>query len=182
MCNTAELLTSFYNILVIWKFLQDFVTSITESEIQKVFLDSKLYFKGHIQNMLHKLSKTIGLLPKLQKILPRPFLIKIYKHFIRPVLDYGDIIYVPQYKRFLSSETGVYLVQRRTSNNRSYNLESGFTINLVLNLLIAEDGIANFVFSIKLSRFSHLGTFSTLLLQPKETILQEMMISYLISK
>ena len=60
--------------------------------------------------MLHKLSKTIGLLPKLQKILPRPFLIKIYKNFIRPVLDYGDIIYDPQYKRFLSSETGVYLV------------------------------------------------------------------------
>ena len=35
---------------------------------------------------------TIGLLRKLQKILPRPPLITIYKSFIRSHLDYGDII------------------------------------------------------------------------------------------
>ena len=43
--------------------------------------------------MLNKVSKTIGLLCKLQKILPRPHLITIYKSFIRSRLDYGDIIY-----------------------------------------------------------------------------------------
>ena len=50
-------------------------------------------FKKHIQNGLNKVSKTIGLLRKLQKILPRPPLITIYKSFIRPHVDYGDIIY-----------------------------------------------------------------------------------------
>ena len=55
-------------------------------------------------------------------------------------------------------------------------------MNLVLNLLKAEGGIVNFVAFVKNLRFSDLGTFSTLLLQPKETILQGMMISYLISK
>ena len=50
-------------------------------------------FKEHIQNGLNKVSKTIGLLRKLQKILPRPPLITIYKSFIRPHVDYGDIIY-----------------------------------------------------------------------------------------
>ena len=50
-------------------------------------------FKEHIQNVLNKVSKTIGLLSKLQKILPRPPLITIYKSFIRPHVDYGDIIY-----------------------------------------------------------------------------------------
>ena len=70
-------------------------TSITQSEIQKhflKFLDSKLDFKEHIQNVLNKVRRTIGLLRKLQKILPRPPLITIYKSFIRSHLGYGDII------------------------------------------------------------------------------------------
>ena len=50
-------------------------------------------FKEHIQNVLNKVSKTIGLLSKLQKILPRPPLITIYKSFIRPHVDYRDVIY-----------------------------------------------------------------------------------------
>ena len=58
-----------------------------------MFLDSKLSFKEHVQNVVNKVSKTLGLLRKLQKILPRPPLITIYKSLIRPHLDYGDIIY-----------------------------------------------------------------------------------------
>ena len=40
-----------------------------------------------------KISKTIGLLRKLQNLLPRIALIKIYKAFVRPHLDYADILY-----------------------------------------------------------------------------------------
>ena len=65
--------------------------------MSQMFLDSKLNFKEHIQNVLNKVSKTIGLLRKLQKILPRPPLITIYKSFIRSHLDYGDIIYDQAY-------------------------------------------------------------------------------------
>ena len=39
-----------------------------------------------------KISKTIGLLKKLQKILTRPPLLPTYKSIFRPHLDYGDII------------------------------------------------------------------------------------------
>ena len=70
-------------------------TSITQSEIQKhlgMFLDSKLHFKEHIQNVFNRVTKTIGFLRKLQKILPRPPLITIYKSFIRSHLDYKHII------------------------------------------------------------------------------------------
>ena len=58
-----------------------------------MLLDSKLDLKEHIQNVLNEVSKTIGLLRKLQKILPRPPLITVYKSFLRSHLDYGDIIY-----------------------------------------------------------------------------------------
>ena len=65
-----------------------------------MFLDSILDFKEHIKNVLNKVSKTIGFLRKLQKILPRPSLITIYKYFVRSDLDYGDIIYDQTYTVF----------------------------------------------------------------------------------
>ena len=75
-------------------------TCVTQSEIQKhlrMFLDSKLDFKEHIKNVLNKVSKTMGLLRTLPKILRRPPLITIYKSFIRPHPGYGDIIYDQAY-------------------------------------------------------------------------------------
>ena len=59
----------------------------------RLFLDSKLDFKEHKKNVLSKVSKTIGLLRKLQKMLTRPPFITIHKSFIKRHLDYGDIIY-----------------------------------------------------------------------------------------
>ena len=58
-----------------------------------MFLDSKLNFSEHLKTIYQKTSKTIGLLCKLQTLLPRAPLIPIYKLFIRPHLDYGDMIY-----------------------------------------------------------------------------------------
>ena len=40
-----------------------------------------------------KVCQKIGLLYKLQNILPRSALLTIYKGFVRPHLDYGNIIY-----------------------------------------------------------------------------------------
>ena len=38
------------------------------------------------------MNRTKSLLQKFQEALPRPSLITIYKAFIRPHLDYGDIV------------------------------------------------------------------------------------------
>ena len=46
---------------------------------------------------MNKVNKTIGLLLKLQNILPLEPLLKIYKSFVRPHLDYGDVIYDQHY-------------------------------------------------------------------------------------
>ena len=56
-------------------------------------LDSNLSYEHHVKSILNKVNKTIGLLRKFQAILPRHSLIAIYKNFIRPHLDYGDVIY-----------------------------------------------------------------------------------------
>ena len=54
---------------------------------------SKLSFDEHLKSVLKRVSKTVSLLRKFQDILPRTSLIKIYKLFSRPHLDYGNIIY-----------------------------------------------------------------------------------------
>ena len=43
--------------------------------------------------MSSKINKTTGHLRKLQNFLPRSALMTIYKGFVSPSLDYGDIIY-----------------------------------------------------------------------------------------
>ena len=58
-----------------------------------ILLDSKLTFEEHYITILNKTNRTIGLLRKLRSLLPRAALITIYKAFVRPHLDYGDILY-----------------------------------------------------------------------------------------
>ena len=54
--------------------------------------------------MLKKVDKTIGILRKLQNTLPTSSLLIIYKSFIRPHLDYGDIIYDQLYNASLQKK------------------------------------------------------------------------------
>ena len=70
--------------------------SVNQTSYQKhvgMLLDSKLNFGERLKYITNKVNKTIGLLRKLQLILPRRSLATIYKSFVRPHLDYGDIIF-----------------------------------------------------------------------------------------
>ena len=58
-----------------------------------LFLDSKLNFSGHINEKIRKATKGINVIRKMNLSLPRSSLLTIYKSFVRPHLDYGDVIY-----------------------------------------------------------------------------------------
>ena len=58
-----------------------------------LYLDEKLNFSCHINLKISKANKGIGIIKRLSHILPRKSLITIYKSFIRPHLDYCDVIY-----------------------------------------------------------------------------------------
>ena len=58
-----------------------------------IVLDSKLNFNTHIDQKIKKCNKLIGLMKRLSVNLPRSALLTIYKSFIRPHLEYGDILY-----------------------------------------------------------------------------------------
>ena len=62
-----------------------------------LILDTSLTFDEHIRAIISKVSKSIGLLRKLNNRLPRSFLITIYKSFVRPHLDYGGVIFDKAY-------------------------------------------------------------------------------------
>ena len=69
---------------------------VKSSQIHKhrgMILDSNLSYEQHIKSILNKVNETIGLLRKFQLTPTRHSLITIYKTFIRPHLDYSEVIY-----------------------------------------------------------------------------------------
>ena len=69
------------------------VKKVDEHKHLGIILDSKLSFSAHIKSAISKSRKGIGLLKYLSKYLPRHTLVEIYKLYVRPHLDYGDVIY-----------------------------------------------------------------------------------------
>ena len=68
-----------------------FNNNISQVSSQKrlgLTLDNRLTFDEHLTNVSNKINKTIGLLRKLQNILPRPAPRTIYECFIRLHVDY----------------------------------------------------------------------------------------------
>ena len=79
---------------------------VKRCSIQKhlgIHLDKKLNFNHHVKEKITKANKDIGVIKKLRNILPTDALLTIYKYFVKPHLDYGDITYdQPQIESFCS--------------------------------------------------------------------------------
>ena len=58
-----------------------------------IVLDSKLDVRFHVDQKIKQCNKSIGLIRRLSVNVPRIALLTIYKSFIRPHLDYGDILF-----------------------------------------------------------------------------------------
>ena len=69
------------------------VQQISSQKHLGIHLDEELTFKHHINKKINKANKGIGVIRKLNKILPRSALLAIYRSFMRPYLDHGDKIY-----------------------------------------------------------------------------------------
>ena len=80
-------------------------------------LDPKLSFDEHIQCILIKTRKIIGLIRTLQPIIQRAALLTIYKFFFRPHLDYGDVIFD---RAFNKSFQNKYQAIRGSSREKLY--------------------------------------------------------------
>ena len=91
--------------------------NVSQCKSQKhlgIILDSKLTFEDHHKAVLSKTNRIIGLLRKLQNLLPREPLITIYKAFVRPHLDDCDVLF--DYKLDLVCENAI----ASTSSKRKF--------------------------------------------------------------
>ena len=69
------------------------VKAVNETKHLGLILDSKLSFNIHINDKLAIANQGIGLMKQLFSYVPRSTLEQIYKLYVRPHLDYGDVIY-----------------------------------------------------------------------------------------
>ena len=69
------------------------VAQISHQKHIGLYFDEKLNFNRHIKEIISKVNKGIGIIRKLRSILSRNALIAIYKSFIRPNVDYCDLVY-----------------------------------------------------------------------------------------
>ena len=76
-----------------FNFNESIVYQITSQKHLGIILENCLTFEEHLRLVFSKINRTIGLLCKLQCLIPRSALLTIYKTFVRLHLDYGDIIY-----------------------------------------------------------------------------------------
>lgn len=58
-----------------------------------IIVDSKLSFATHIQSIMLKCRRGIGMIKFLSKDLPRTTLTELYKLYSRPNLDDGNVVY-----------------------------------------------------------------------------------------
>ena len=86
-------------------------TAISQKHLGLV-LDSKLDFNEHISNKIDKCNKRTGIMKKLSLFLSRKTLLTIYKSFVRPNLDYADIIYDKPFNE--SFKTKIEMIQYRS--------------------------------------------------------------------
>ena len=70
-----------------------FQASKTEHKHLGMILDSKLSFKSHVSEAISKARRGIGLIRHLSQYVSRDVLDQMYKLYVRPHLDYGDIVY-----------------------------------------------------------------------------------------
>ena len=87
----------------------------------------------------------MDLLRKFQQVLPRPSLITIYKAFIRPRLDYGDVIFDEAFNNSFHQrlESIQYNAAMLIIGNIRGTSKEKRTRNLVLSPYNPEDGHEN---------------------------------------
>ena len=114
-------------------------------------LDSKLNFNEHIESKITKCNKIIGLMKKFSLILSRKSLLTIYKSFVRPNLDYADIIYDKPLNESLKRKTEMVQYNAALTITGAFKgtWRGKYIKSSVWNLWQIEDGLENLFFFTK---------------------------------
>ena len=90
VCFSRKRDSSFHPVIM---FNNNPVQSCSSQKHLGLILDTKVDFNQHINEKISRCNKIIGVMKRLSLTISRKSLLTIYKSFIRPHLDYADIIY-----------------------------------------------------------------------------------------
>ena len=101
-----------------------------------IYLDRNLKFTEHVDYLLKKLGKYLGIISKLRHFVARGVLFKYYNFYIKPVIQYGILVYGGNSLKNLDS---LSVFQRKfvrlcVFKKRSANVEQDFIRNNVLTV------------------------------------------------
>ena len=114
-----------------------------------IYIDNHLSFRNHINEISIKISKSVGLLHKLNKFLPPKILKIVYTSFIHPYLSYGIEAWHGTFKNWTQK---IFILQKkaiRALNKLEYNHHTNeyYKLNNIIKL---EDQykiqISNYIF------------------------------------
>ena len=104
-----------------------------------VLMDKNLLWKYHVEHVLNKISKTIGMISKLRHFVPKHTLLNIYKSLIDPYLSYCLVIWGQTSK---SNWNDILVLQKRVlrfihfSDKRKHAIPLFVSTNILpINLL-----------------------------------------------
>ena len=133
-----------------------------------IYLDESLKFSYQSNEKISKAIKGIGIIMKLNKALPQHSLIKIYKSFVRPHLDYGDIVYDNRIRKIsikkLKEFNIMLLFQLQVPLMEL--IRARFTVDQAFNLSNLGFGLGNCVPLRKLKQQVYHNTFQILFHKP----------------
>ena len=103
------------------------VMKVDEHKHLGVVLDSQLTFSSHIHCDINKVRRGIGMLRFSSNYLPRQTLNELYKLYVCPHLNYGDVIYhIPQKVCDFGHEVSLHCLMER---HESVQYSAGFSYN-----------------------------------------------------
>ena len=88
------------------------ITSCNAEKDLGVMFDTSLSFDAHIHNVVNRANQMLGIIKRCFSFLNRDIFLKLYKAFVRPHLEYANVIWNPYLKR---QSIMIERVQRRAT-------------------------------------------------------------------
>ena len=76
--------------------------SITNEKDLGVHVDEKLTFEHHVEIVVNKANRMLGMIRRAYTFLDGPTLTKLYTSLIRPLLEYSNVAWTPVLKIVLN--------------------------------------------------------------------------------
>ena len=105
---------------------------VAKTKFLGVYIDQHLEWKTHVNFIVAKISKSVGLLYKAKYYLPSNSLLTLYYALIYPYLTYCNLIWAPTY--CMSPTFNEFTYYRKEQSGRSLKLTTRLQVNLSLQI------------------------------------------------